>query len=278
MSEDRDHPSRMTGPSHRGTANTGTGTGQRPLVQAQRGPRAPRRGRAAPGASTQLNAIRSPTRTLVFLNYYKFRYDYGIDDFVSYLRGTQDPMQVDLGNDRLGGLGIEVEIYEDTRTPAFKADLQRALQIDAAVVCYHGHAVFNNERLDRVTGLSANPEPPRKPDLTNAQLQDLARRARAKVFMIIGCSSSDIIPRRLANDTAVVTFFAGRDRVVDATFSGQAMQHFYDEFLFSRPPSSVADAVRAANAFFASKRMEERLVMASGDGTMTRDGSPERGQ
>ena len=56
------------------------------------------------------------------------------------------------------------------------------------------------------------------------------------------------------------------------------MQHFYQEFLFSRFPSSVADSVRAANDFFRGKRMEERLVLASGDGTMTRDGSPERGQ
>lgn len=277
MTEDRDQPTRMTGPLYRGTGSTATR--QRPLAQAQRGPRAPHRGPAAPyQAGSQLNAIRGPTRNLVFLNYYKFRHDYGIEDFVYYLRGTRDDMQIDQGGDRLNSMDVKVEICQDARTVAFRSDLQRALQVDSAVVCYHGHAIFNNERLDRVTGLSASPEPPRKPDFTNAQLQALAGRARAKVFLMIGCSSSDIIPHPLAGDTAIVTFFGGRDRVVDSTFSGQAMQHFYQEFLFSRFPSSVADSVRAANDFFRGRRMEERLVLASGDGTMTRDGSPERGQ
>ncbi|MEQ1735688.1 MAG: hypothetical protein ABL886_04715 [Rhodoglobus sp.] len=260
-----------------------TDAAARPMTQAQRPPGGRTRARrpqpaATPVQRTQVNAIRGPTHDLIFLDYHNFRHDYGIQDLVYYLRGTKDEMQIDLGTDRLGARNLDVKIYQDARTLAFKADLQRALQIDGAVVCYHGHAVFNNKRLERVTGLSANPEPPRAPDFTNAQLQFLAGRARAKVFLIIGCSSSDIVPRRLANDTAIVTFFAGRDRVVDGTYSGQAMQNFYQEFLFSRSPSSVADAVRAANDYFASKRMEEHLVMASGDGTMTRDGSPERGQ
>lgn len=218
---------------------------------------------------SQHTAIHAESRDLIFLNYHHFNRHFNILDFVRYLHGAANEAAIAAGLDRLSASGLTPQIRQDNSRAAFRRDLPAALAVDSAIVCYHGHLTFTRDSL-AATGLVAD-DRRRSADVTNAEVRRLAATARAKVFMMVGCSSHEVVPRSVPGETAVVAFNPGRGKhFVDATHSGRAMKAFFDYFLFRDPAWSVDATIAAANVVLAKEKLISRLVLASGLGSLTR--------
>ena len=190
---------------------------------------------------------------------------YSLQTFAEYLEfQARDPSVA--ANSRFRPRGMHLILRTDPDT--LKSDLVRALDTPGAIVVYIGHANLS-KRLRRTYGLVTRPDK-WPPDVTNDELAYLVSKAKAKAFVIGGCSSDRCLGRTRSEMYTVVTH-SGRDQVTDSTSWAAAIEEWFDRLL-DTPPWTLHQALMRANAEFAT--VADYFIAVGGDGSMTLDASP----